>query len=160
MTLYGLTVLVFTGFAVMLYGKYFKLRQRDWPQIILLISFTLLYFSTFSYFCHLMIYSSDGQGSTFLKIVSSLCNITSQFTITVLLVLLSWGWTINYDNLENVDLMIPLVGLSAVVHIIIIGLGYLNEDTDTRYNDYSGFVGFILVTFRFVSFGYFIYCIR
>lgn len=136
------------------------MRDREWPIIILLISFTLLFCSAFFYFLHLLIYSGDGKGSTFLKVLSSLTNISSQFTLTVLLVLLSWGWTINYGDLKNTDLLIPLIILSSILHIIIIGLGYLNDDTEFRYHDYSGFVGFILVLLRLITFGYFTYCIR
>lgn len=49
-------------------------------------------------------------------------------------ILISWGWTINYTDLENYDIYIPLGVLLGIVHMMIMGLSKLTDDESNKFH--------------------------
>lgn len=41
--------------------------------------------------------------------------IGGDFIITILLILISWGWTINYEELQDLEVYVPLGVLVGVI---------------------------------------------
>lgn len=86
--------------------------------------------------------------------------IAAQFTMAIIFILISWGWTINYTELENFDIYIPLAVLIGIIHMMIIGLSKLTDDESHKFHQYGGFVGWIIVVLRLGMFIYFLFGIR
>lgn len=83
---------------------------------------------------HMLIYSSNGKGSFILELFGQLCGITSQFSMACIFILISWGWTINYTELDNIDLYIPLAVMMGIVHLLIMGLSKLTDDESHKFH--------------------------
>ena len=50
--------------------------------------------------------------------LSVILGVAAEFTLTVFMILVSWGWTIHYDKIENFEIVIPLaiaVGIAQMV---------------------------------------------
>lgn len=71
------------------------------------------------------------------------------------LILVSWGWCINYMQLESFDLYIPLAVLIGIFHVLLMGLNKINDEDHDKFHMYQGWGGFILMLFRLGLFFYF-----
>lgn len=80
--------------------------------------------------------------------------------ITIFLLLISWGWTINYTELEDLEVYVPLSILVVIVHIIIIGLGKLSDDAYDKFHPYDGWVGIVIIIIRLGLYAYFFFGIK
>lgn len=56
--------------------------------------------------------------------------------MTTLITLISWGWTITYDNLKDKELTYPLMGLGLLIHIVLGGFTFVGNDMYHKYHDY------------------------
>lgn len=102
------------------------------------------------------IYAQNGKGFFLMHLFAQLFYIMAQFTITVLLILIAWGWTINFLDLEDFDIYIPLIILLGVIHTMIIGINKLTDDQYYKYHIYDGFAGIIIILLRIGMFVYFL----
>jgi len=50
------------------------------------------------------------------------CTVLSSLTIKVLLIMIAWGWTINFKEFDELDVYIPMMVLFAAIHIMVVGL--------------------------------------
>jgi len=80
--------------------------------------------------------------------------------ITVLLILFSWGWSILSDELEETDAYIPLVSFVGIVHVLITGLGKINDDSYNKFHQYDAWAGTTLMVLRFMFYIYYICMLR
>lgn len=80
--------------------------------------------------------------------------------ITIFLLLISWGWTINYTELEDLEIYIPISFFVTIIHIIIIGLGKLTDDNIDKFHTYDGWVGLVIVLIRLGLYAYFFFGIK
>ncbi|KRW99052.1 hypothetical protein PPERSA_11653 [Pseudocohnilembus persalinus] len=159
-TLYTVTFIFSLLLLAYLFSTYLSQKYREWPIIILLFSFILLTSHIFFYLLHLVNYSADGKGSIILQIGSYLSNMGSQFSLTLLLVLLAQGWSITYERIKKIELYIPVVTLVAMLHVGIMGLGFLDHDTPLKYHPYDGWVGYTIIGLRVCSLIYFLVYIQ
>lgn len=61
---------------------------------------------------------------------------------------MSLGWTINYKELPDMELTLPLSIVVIMLNFIIVGLGRITEDSYYKFSDYEGIPGYILLIFR------------
>lgn len=87
----------------------------DWPLCMLDISVGLWSMGNFFNFFHWLIYGYNGSGLFILDLLSQIFNNLTSFVITIVLILLSWGWTINHLSYDFYDLLIPLAVILGVV---------------------------------------------
>eukprot|EP00826_Nyctotherus_ovalis_P015709 TRINITY_DN14490_c0_g1_i1.p1 TRINITY_DN14490_c0_g1~~TRINITY_DN14490_c0_g1_i1.p1 ORF type:complete len:202 (-),score=4.90 TRINITY_DN14490_c0_g1_i1:27-632(-) len=106
---------------------------------------------------HLMAYSKDGLGLVPCHAVSVVAEIASQFFLSVLLVLISWGWTISYLKFHRPLLLIEMLFTLLVLHLLLGGLTELGNDEYDKYHNYDGIQGVLLTVLRLGMFGYFLY---
>ena len=71
----------------------------------------------------------------------------SQYFLSITLIFLAWGWTINVNSLEEFDLFLPICIMLAVFQIIIIALGRLADNEENFMHRYDNFVGWLIVVF-------------
>jgi hypothetical protein len=133
-------ILAVTGFIflflnVQKYVVFYRREQtNDWAHLIVLIALFLFCVSFVCEFLHQFTYSLNGRGITFLQLVSQILNIGGEFTVTIFLILVSWGWTINYNELDDIEVYIPLAVLVGIIHMLIVGLGKLTDDSHSKYH--------------------------
>ena len=106
---------------------------------------------------HLYIYDYNGQGFFILDMLSTVCEMNSQFIISSMLVLIAYGWTItDVDILEDVRYVALGMGV-LLVHTMTSFLTAFDDGAHHKYHDYSGFQGIILVTLRIGIYAVFMY---
>lgn len=140
--------------------QYNKEEELDWA--FLLANATLLFqlLNIFFDWLHMVIYASNGHGSFVLQLFGLIFGIASQFTMAIIFILVSWGWTINYTELENFDIYIPLAVLLGIVHMMIMGLSKITDDESSKFHSYGGFAGWVIVVLRLGMYVYFMFGIR
>ncbi|KAL4465025.1 hypothetical protein ABPG72_010469 [Tetrahymena utriculariae] len=139
---------------------YNKEEELDWAFLLANVTLIMQILNIFFEWIHMLIYSSNGKGSFVLQLFGQLFGIAAQFTMAILFILISWGWTINYSELENFDIYIPLAVLLGIVHMMIVGLSKLTDDESHKFHQYGGFVGWIIVFLRLGMFIYFLFGIK
>jgi len=75
----------------------------------------------------------------------------------LILILIASGWAIDYFELKDMDLYVPLVLIIAVLHALIVGLGKINNEEHTKFHDYESLPGWIIIVLKFIFFGIFWY---
>ncbi len=149
------------GYNIYNYYKDIKKTERlDSPILILLIAVGLEFLSILFRWIHLLVYSYDGEGLKACHVLSVIFEVASQFFLSLLLILLSWGWSITYVEFGDIEMFIPLVIMLLVIHVVVAGLTEITSDAYQKYHDFQGIQGILLVIFRLGMFAYFIYGMR
>lgn len=154
MNFYMLILFVwFLGFGSYRYFKEIK-TEESWesPLGILVIALFFEFAHIWLNLFHYSVYEFDGEGIPSFDILGTICQVGSQIFIVTLLLLIAFGWTINYTNLPEKDTIIMFSVMSFVMHALIAGLTALDKDQYHKYHDYSGIQGLILVILRLILF--------
>ena len=53
-----------------------------------------------------------------------------------MLLLLAFGWTIKYSQMDDIELFIPVFVIDLVLNLIVGGLTIINKGSATKYHDY------------------------
>lgn len=109
---------------------------------------------------HLWWYTYDGSGLLALDVISRIFNGCAEVTMSVLILILSTGWTVVYEDIdwdEDIDIFGPLVALVTIVHIMLAALDYVDVDASHKYHDYAGLQGFFLIACKLIMVIYFAY---
>ena len=97
---------------------------------------------------HLWLYSYDGAGLTVLDFFHQAGDLTSQLLVTILLLLISTGWTLRSAEFPDLDISLPVALLVVLLNLMIAGLGRLTDDAYSRFTDYDGLAGSLLLLLR------------
>ncbi|CDW87269.1 integral membrane protein gpr180 [Stylonychia lemnae] len=137
----------------------FQYNRPDTPILLLMMSATLQIAHIFFQLIHQTVYSYNGIGIFLLDILSTLQLIISQIIMAFLFLLLSFGWTITKNNvaMEELDLIIPISCFVIIMHVIVGGLIFIDNEEHHKFHDYSGIQGFMLCFMRILLFMGFIY---
>jgi len=164
LSLYSIALLAYSlilGYNVYNYYKDIKRTERmDSPILLLLIAVALQFFAILFQWINLLVYSFDGEGVKACHVLSVIMEVGSEFFVSLLLILLSWGWTITYLEFGDIEMFIPLVLMLLVVHLVLAGLTELTSDAYHKYHDFEGIQGILLVISRLGMFAYFLYGMR
>ena len=71
--------------------------------------------TNFLHFIHLISYSSNGYGLVAFKVISEIISVGTNFILICLLIMISWGWSIEFLHIEDYDLYIPLASMILIV---------------------------------------------
>lgn len=80
----------------------------DWPLLLVEISMGLWALGNLMNWLHWLIYGYDGEGLFLVELLAQIFANCSGYIMTIVLVLLSWGWTINQLSNNFYDQIIPL----------------------------------------------------
>jgi hypothetical protein len=70
---------------------------------------------------------------------------------------ISQGWTIDFEEFEEPDIFLPIILFVAALHIMVTALNQITRDDDSKYYDFDGVPGYIIIFFRFGLYIYFSY---
>lgn len=145
--------IIFLGLSTYRYLQEIRAEQSwESPLAVLILALVFEFFQIVFKLIHLSIYEFDGEGIPTIDVFSTICQVGSQVFIVTLLLLISFGWTITYNNLPEKETIIMFTGMSFIIHAIIAGLTALDKDQYHKYHDFSGIQGLILVILRICLF--------
>ena len=137
---------------------YRKEEEVDWAMVMLIAAMAFELFNFLSELFHQYLYAYNGYGNAFFNFNSTCNAVMSRTMITILLLLFSWGWCIDWKDLgEDIDLYIPMAILVFTIHIMVVALSRITTDDHNNHHDYDGITGIILIIIRFGFFIYFAY---
>lgn len=141
--------------------KYYRKEEEvDYPLLLVNIVLVIEFWALLLEVLHLIIYESNGKGFFLFNLLNQILDISAQFLIVVIFILVGWGWTINYMNLENFEFFLPLLAFIGIIHLLVVGLSRLTDDDFTKNHDYEGFAGYLIIFLRLGLYIYFIMGIR
>lgn len=162
--LYPLLLVFFTVFLFSSTRKvmeqYRRTEEIEGPQLILSLAISAAFSSLALQWLHILIYSYNGQGFGLLDFLAQSLEITSHLILTVLLILVSSGWTLKYREFPDTETYIPVILLVVMLHILIVGLGRITDDSYYKFSDYEGVPGIMLVVLRLGLWSWFLYSMR
>jgi len=109
---------------------------------------------------HLWRYGGDGQGLKGLEVLSEIMFMLSQVIQTSLLILIALGYTLLQSKIGELDLMIPMCFMVAVIHIMLVGFGKIQDDASYKYHENEGGVGWVLLVMRLLLYLWFLWAVR
>lgn len=97
---------------------------------------------------HLIIFSYNGKGFLVVRVISALFSISSQVIISSLIIFISFGWSISFTHVHDKDAYIVIFIVILLLNMIIMGLTVIDYGAETKYHDFSGVQGVLLVLLR------------
>ncbi|KAM3135045.1 hypothetical protein pb186bvf_012869 [Paramecium bursaria] len=120
-----------------------KYEEFNLPLFFLVLN---LFIETLSYtfnLIHLIAYGENGKGIAVCQIISLLLQVCSQFMLTMLFVLMSWGWSIKFIKFDKVEAFLATSFLVGFFQLTIVGIGFIDNDAMHKYHNYEGWVGWL-----------------
>lgn len=154
-------VAVHTLHVLTLTRAFFRSADSVHPVIwVLLVAMAIQYVGHAAHTFHLWRYWYDGVGVKVLEVASELLFALSQVMLSTLLIIIALGYTLLQSNIGELDLMIPVGFMVAVVHLILVGLGKVKDDSAYKFHDNEGPVGWILLILRVLLYFWFRWAIN
>lgn len=98
----------------------------------------------------------SGDDYQFFDFMYLLLYSVSDSIIIVLLILLSFGWTVTFNSTKDFDLYVPLVSMLGMINVIMTTLNKVTDGDHDKYHMFDTIPAYIMVFFRLVGFGVFI----
>ncbi|EER15679.1 Integral membrane protein GPR180 precursor, putative, partial [Perkinsus marinus ATCC 50983] len=70
---------------------------------------------------HMWWYAYNGYGLKALDVISQMLSVVNEVIVTSLLILIASGYTLLQSDLGDLDIVIPIVFMVAIIHILIVG---------------------------------------
>ena len=77
-----------------------------------------------------------------------------------MIILISWGWTITFYNVESFDIFIPIAFMVGTFKIMILIIGKALDEDEFKMHEYHGYIGIILMILRVLFYVYFLFGLR
>ncbi|CAD8131854.1 unnamed protein product [Paramecium pentaurelia] len=135
-----------------------KHGEWDYAYLFVLVVIGLEAIQNLINFIHLIVYNFNGKGIGAFSTISEIIQIVDNYLLMVLLILLAWGWSIEFMNMEDWDIYGSLAFLIAFAQALIVGLGRLVSN-QTDYHIYEGWVGYIISVIYITLAIYFYYSV-
>lgn len=104
--------------------------------------------------------SSNGLGTKAFDVLAEIFFMLSQVMLTSLLILIGLGYTLVQSKIGDLDLMIPMVFMIAVIHIMLVGFGKIKDDASYKWHENEGAVGWILLLLRVALYAWFFWAVQ
>merc|ERR1711959_51269 len=136
--------------------KFQKTAEELHPIVIVLAAAIVLHVlaTVFQWF-HLYSYAYDGTGLKALDVLCEICGMLSQILLTSLMILLALGYTLLSSDLGELDIVIPVVMMIAIIHCLLVGFSKIRDDAAFKFHENEGAFGVIICVFRFLLFIWF-----
>ena len=162
--LYLLGTALFTGgLFVCSYELRMKFKRTDYTdsrQFSLAASVCLQFLSLLFQFLHLWIYSHNGYGVILLDFFSQAFASFSEFTITVVMILISAGWTLKFRDFSDPDVYILPIVLVVLVQVVLVCIGKVLDDAYYKFTAYETTAGWMLLGVKVGLWGWFVWNIK
>eukprot|EP01016_Furgasonia_blochmanni_P039642 TRINITY_DN4955_c0_g1_i10.p1 TRINITY_DN4955_c0_g1~~TRINITY_DN4955_c0_g1_i10.p1 ORF type:complete len:302 (+),score=110.43 TRINITY_DN4955_c0_g1_i10:653-1558(+) len=157
---YFALIALLAGFLVFNARKFLESNRKnetvDWAFALLLSAIACQFLSLVLTVTHLVSFAEDGLGLPFFKGLGQALGVLSQFLITLLLILISRGWTIAFMKFESSDKVTPIALSIATLQVFLVGLGNLEDEIHSRYHEWESGIGYGLLAIRIALCVYFL----
>jgi len=109
---------------------------------------------------HLWVYAYDGDGLKALEVISEILFMLAQVIQTSLLILIALGYTLLQSKIGELDLLIPMCFMVAIIHIMLVGFGKIKDDASYKFHENEGMIGWILLLMRLALYGWFLWSVQ
>jgi len=154
----------FTIFAWRFYKNtvvFFRAADSVHPVVWTLSTAMLLqYIAQAFHTLHLWRYSINGSGLKPLDVISEIMFMLSQVIQTSLLILIGLGYTLLQSKIGELDLMIPMCFMVAVVHVMLVGISKVLDDSAYKFHEHEGAVGWTLLVMRVLLYVWFLWAVQ
>ncbi|CAK72567.1 unnamed protein product (macronuclear) [Paramecium tetraurelia] len=134
-----------------------KYGEKDYALLFVLVIIGLEASQNTLNFFNLLVYNSNGRGISVFAILSEVIQSVDNYLLMLLLILIAWGWTIDFINLETqAAFYLPLVFVLGIVQTIFAIIGRLLS-TQTQFHMYEGWAGYSISIIYIVLALYFFY---
>lgn len=107
-----------------------------------------------------MTFRADGEGYVLCDVFSTIIDMLSECSMTLLLLMLANGWMttfIKFDFDEGLEVYAPLFMLTIMVHVMMGALTYIDQDAHHKYHDFHGWVGVAYISLKLLVTAVFVY---
>jgi len=140
---------------------FFRSAGSVHPVIWILTSVVALHYLAQAFHTlHLVFYRSNGVGFKALDVFSEIFFILSQVIQTSLLILIALGYTLLQSCIGELDLMIPVCFMVAVIHVMLVGFGKLKDDSAYAFHENEGVLGWVLLVLRLLLYLWFLWAVH
>lgn len=156
-------LMVFTVFVYQFYTRakdFFKSIDVHPVVWTLVVAMILHYIAQVFHTFHLYRYRLDGSGMKAFEVLSEIMFMLSQVIQTSLLILIALGYTLIQSKIGELDLMIPMCFMVAVIHIMLVGFGKIQDDASYKYHENEGACGWVLLVLRLLLYVWFLWAVQ
>ena len=158
--LYLGALLIFLGAlsasSLALFHRFQKLCTMERPLLLLNSSILAQVCAIVCALLHYWQYASNGRGITFLDFLSQGLDLLSQLLITVILLLVSTGWTITYRDLPGIETALPASFFLILLEFLAAGMNRFGDEAYDKFSEFDGVPGLFIITIRLCLLGAFI----
>jgi len=109
---------------------------------------------------HLWRFRSDGVGLQTLDTLSQVLLMMSQVVQTTLLISIALGYTLLHMSMDELALLKPITLAVCVVHAALVAAGKLCGDSNFKYHENEGVVGWALLALRLGLYMWFVVAVK
>lgn len=137
-------------------------RTEDWNsrEVCLGVAIALELLGLVLQFLHLEIYAYNGYGVMLFDFFSQLCYSFSQLLITILLILISTGWTLTFRAFPAPEGYVPVILLTVILTLGTVAVSKVTADAHSQFSDYEGLAGWLYLCTRLLLWLWFLLNIR
>ncbi|CAD8046749.1 unnamed protein product [Paramecium sonneborni] len=134
-----------------------KYGEKDYALLFVLIIIGLEALQNTLNFFNLLVYNSNGRGISAFLITSEIIQSIDNFLLMLLLILIAWGWTIEFMNFQiETNFYFPLIFILGIIQTIFAVLGKFLSN-QTQFHMYDGWVGYSISVIYLLLALYFYY---
>lgn len=126
----------------------------------LIIAASTQYLAQAVHALHIWSYSENGKGTPGLELLSEILDMLSQVLLTSLLILIALGYTLLQSRIGDLDIVIPLCFMVAMIHIMLVGFSKIQDDASYKFHKNEGICGWLLVCLRLLLFAWFLWSVQ
>merc|ERR1712007_294750 len=75
-------------------------------------------------------------------------------------ILIGLGYTLLQSKIGELELMIPMCFMVAVIHVMLVGFGKIKDDASYKFHENEGIVGWLLLGLRLCLYLWFLWAVR
>lgn len=122
------------------------------PLGILIIAILVELFHLACISLHYTVYAYDGRGVFGFYVFACISKIIASVLVIWTLLMIGFGWTISYEDLEDKDIYVIIGCFTLMIHMMIAGLTFIDYFEADKYHDFGGPQGAILIGLRIALF--------
>lgn len=138
--------------------RYDKTEQLEVNLTALILAIGVQFTGLILETLHWLLYYFDGYGIFFFDFFGQIADFLSQFIISLLLILVTTGWTLKHKQLPAPETFLPILTALLIVNFCTILLAKWVRDSS--FSDYEGLPGALLLAYRLGLFVWFVVGIR
>jgi hypothetical protein len=156
----GLFALALSASLFKLWRRFKRTEDTDSRQLCLGIAIGMEFCSLLFQSIHLITYSYNGYGVVVLDFFAQTFEAFSQLLVTIVMIMISAGWTLRYREFPDADTYVPIILGTVVLHLVLIGVGKVSDDAHYKSTDFEGTVGWLIIAARLLLWLWFLWNIR